>query len=126
VIRDRLRGGVDLVKLALGFDPARAASARTAALVVAVDTDAQVALTAEPGLAVPTVTDPAGARRTGTDGVRALFRSVRLLAVVAPVLWVPGVKGLLAKWLFSSPRPPAPPTPTPSPAPKPPAPTAAS
>jgi hypothetical protein len=49
------------------------------------------------------------------------------LGVLAPVLWVPGVKGLFAKWLFPAPKPPAPPAPpATSAAPKPPAPTVAS
>jgi hypothetical protein len=124
VIRDRLRGGVDLAKLAFGFNPASAASVRAAALVAAVDTDTQVALAADPGLAAPTVTDPERAKLTGPDGVTALFRSVRLLAILAPLLWIPGVKGLCAKWLF--PGAPKPPTPTEPPTtPKPPTPTVA-
>jgi hypothetical protein len=123
VIRDRLRGGPDLSKLAFAFAPAQASSARAAALVVAADADGQVALAPEPGLTTPAVTAPDGQRLTGPDGVTALFRSVRLLSVLKFVLWVPGVKGLLARRLFPAPAvaaaaPPA--------APKPPAPAAAS
>jgi hypothetical protein len=123
VIRDRLRGGSDLVRLAFAFNLNAARSARAAALVVAADTDAQVSLSTDPALAVPTVTDPEGKKHTGSDGVTVLFRSVRLLTVFGPLLWVPGVKGLLAKWLFPAPAPAAPTAP---PVPKPPAPTAAS
>jgi hypothetical protein len=121
VIRDRFRGGADLVKLAFAFGPSAAASARAAALVIAADTDGQVTLTGEPGLATPTVSGPDGKKQTGPDGVTALFKSVRLLSMFAFVLWVPGVKGLFAKWLFPTPVSAAPPT-----APKPPAPAAAS
>ncbi len=121
VIRDRLRGGADLAKLAFAFAPSSAASSRAAALVAAADTDGQVTLAAESALAVPAVTDPAGKRLTGPDGVTAVFRSVRLLSVFAFVLWVPGAKGLFAKWLFPAPASAAPPA-----APKPSAPAAAS
>ena len=120
VIRDQLRAGARAARLAFAFAPASAPSARAAALVVAADTDAQVALAAEPGLAAPAVTDAAGARQSGPAGVAALFRSVRLLSLFAWVLWVPGVKGLFARWLFPAPPGAAPP------APKPPAPAAAS
>ena len=119
VIRDRFRGGVDLAKFAFAFGPSTASS-RAAALVVAADTDGQVTLANEPSLAVPAVTDPAGKRLTGPEGVTAVFKSVRLLSLFWFVLWVPGVKGLFAKWLF-----PAPASATPL-APKPSAPAAAS
>lgn len=102
VIRDRLRGGPDLAKLTFTFAPA---SARAAALVTAVDTEAQVALAPDAAAAAagPVVTAPDGKAHTGPDGVAALFRSVRLLSVLGFVLWVPGVKGLLAKRLFPAP-----------------------
>ena len=119
VIRDQLRAGARAARLAFAFAPA-APSARAAALVAAADTDGQVTLAPEPGLAVPAVTDPAGARQTGPAGVAALFQSVRLLSLFAWVLWVPGVKGLFAKLLFPAAPGAAPP------APKPPAPAAAS
>jgi hypothetical protein len=122
VIRDRLRGGLGLARLRFGFNPAAAPSARAAALVAAVDTDSQVELAPDPARTVPTLADADGHALTGPAGVRALFRSVRLLSALGPVLWVPGVKGLLARWLF--PAPPEPSPPTPSAASKPPAPTA--
>ncbi len=121
VIRDRLRGGADLAKLAFAFNSASATSASAAALVAAADTDGQVTLTAEPGLVTPAVTDPERKRLSGPEGVTVLFKSVRLLSVLSFVLWIPGVKGLLAKWLFPAPASTTPPT-----APKPPAPAAAS
>ncbi|QJW97405.1 hypothetical protein [Frigoriglobus tundricola] len=126
VIRDRFRGAGELVKRTFAFSPASAPSARAAALVIAVDTDGQVELVGESALKSPAVSGPDGAKLTGPAGVTALFRSVRLLSAVSFVLWVPGVKGALARWLF--PSPPAPPAPTPPPvaAPKPPAPAAAS
>jgi hypothetical protein len=125
VVRDRLRGAAGAARLAFGFNPASAPSSRAAALVVAADTDAQVALSAEAGLASPAVTDPGGKRHTGREGVEALFGSVRLLSAVRFLLWVPGLKGLFAKWLFPAPASAAPPS-LPTAAPKPPAPAAAS
>jgi hypothetical protein len=121
VIRDRLAGGLGLKRLAFLFNPSSASSARAAALVVAADTDAQVTLTPEPGLASPVVVDPEGKRQSGADGVGALFRHVRLLSMVRLVSLVPGVKGLWARWFCPTPAQPAPPT-----APRPGAPTAAS
>ncbi len=52
------------------------------------------------------MTDAAGARHAGPAGVTALFRSVRPLGPLAFVLWIPGVRGLLAKWLFPAPHSP--------------------
>jgi hypothetical protein len=127
VVRDRLRGAAGAARLAFGFNPASAPSARAAALVAAADTDGQVALAPEPGLAAPAVTDPDGRRHTGREGVGVLFRSVRLLSALGFVLWVPGLKGLFARWLFPGPASAAPPSSPPPPAaPKPPAPAAAS
>ena len=99
VVRDRLRGAPTLAKVKLAFDPARADSARAAALAVAADTDGQLALAPEPAPA-PALTDAAGARHTGPAGAAALFRSLRPLGPLAFLLWVPGARGLLAKWLF--------------------------
>jgi len=122
VIRDRFRGAGELVKRTFTFSPASQPSARAAALVVAADTEGQVELVGESGLKAPAVTGADGAKLTGPAGVRALFKSVRLLSAVSFVLWVPGVKGLLARWLF-----PPPPAPASAPAaPKPPTPAAAS
>ncbi|QEG31935.1 hypothetical protein GobsT_67830 [Gemmata obscuriglobus] len=116
VIRDRLRGGPALPRLKLAFAPGSAAATRAAALTVAVDAENQVALVPDPGAAAPVLTDSQGTRTTGPHGVGALFRSLRLLAPLSFVLWVPGVRGGLARRLF----------PSPAAAPQPAAPTAAS
>lgn len=115
VIRDRLRGGPDLPKLSFAFGPS-APSTRAAALVAAADTEGQVALGPDAGQAVPVVSAADGKRASGADGVAALFRSVRLLSMLSFVLWVPGVKGRLARLLFpaSASSPPSPLAPPPS------------
>ena len=105
VIRDRLRGAPTLPKLAFAFNPVAALSARAAALVAAVDSDTQVSLTPEQALVTPTVTDPAGKKQTGGEGVKVLFRSVRLLTPLSFILWIPGVKTFLARRLFPMPQP---------------------
>jgi hypothetical protein len=120
VIRDRLRGAVSAVKQTFAFNPASAGSSRAAALAVAADTESQLALAADPALPAPTLTDAEGKKHTGGDGVSALFRSVRMLAPFTFLLWLPGVKGLFAKWFFPPAAPEAPPA-APPPAPKPPA-----
>ncbi len=97
VIRDRLRGGLSLPKVRFAFT---AASARAAALAVAADTDGQVTLVPDSALGSPVLTDATGDKHAGAGGVTALFRSVRLLAPFAFVLWIPGVRNQLAKWLF--------------------------
>src|SRR5438067_7724664 len=53
VIRERLRGGSGLPRLGLGFDPAYEGAARAAAVVAAVDTDAQVAFEPRKGARLP-------------------------------------------------------------------------
>jgi hypothetical protein len=116
VIRDRLRGGPDLPKLWFAFGPS-AAAARAAALVAAVDTENQVALTPDAAQATPAVTAADGKKGSAADGLSALFGAVRLLSVLSFVLWVPGVKGVLTRLLFPAPpgaQPPAPAAPTPS------------
>jgi hypothetical protein len=80
-----------------------------------------VTLVPDAALAVPAVTDPDRKRLTGPDGVTALFKSVRLLSLLSFVLWIPGVKGLLTKWVFPAPASAQPPA-----APKPQTPAAAS
>ncbi len=121
VVRDRLRGAAGAARLAFGFNPGESSSARAAALVVAADTDGQVSLAPEPGLTTPALTNSDGKRVTGREGVGTLFRSVRFLSAVSFLLWVPGLKGLFARWLFPTPASTSPPQ-----APKPPAPAAAS
>ena len=82
------------------FNPQSATHQRAAALALAADADNQIALAPEPSAAATAVTDPDGKRATGHDGVAALFRGLRLLAVLSFVLWIPGVRALLAKYLF--------------------------
>jgi hypothetical protein len=106
VIRDRLRGGPALKKLALSFNPADPKQARGAAAVAAVDVDAQVAV--EPKKAErPTLTPAGAAALTGSAAVTALFADVRLLRFFRFLLWVPGVSGLLARLMFPGPASPA-------------------
>jgi len=93
VIRDRLRGGPGLPKLAFGFDPADPRQARAAAAVAAADVDGQV--TFEAGKGVESVPTPA-----------ALFDNLRLLRFVRLVRFVPGVSGLVGRLV--SPTPAAP------------------
>ena len=112
VIRDRLRGGVNLAKVKFAFDSGSEPARRAAALALAADTEGQVALVPEPALGTPVLTDASGTRYSDARGVTALFRSVRILAPIAPVLWVPGVRGLLAKRLFPAPAGAVPPAPT--------------
>ncbi|MDB5312147.1 MAG: hypothetical protein JWO38_6349, partial [Gemmataceae bacterium] len=61
VIRDRLRGGPDLPKLGFEFDSAEPGQARAAAVVAAVDVDAQAALAPTRGRDLPAVVAPGGA-----------------------------------------------------------------
>ncbi|MBP3957123.1 hypothetical protein J8F10_17805 [Gemmata sp. G18] len=112
VIRDRLRGGVNLAKVKFAFDSGSEPARRAAALALAADTEGQVLLAPEPALGTPVLTDAGGTRYSDARGVTALFRSVRILAPIAPVLWVPGVRGLLAKRLFPAPAGAVPPAPT--------------
>lgn len=100
VIRDRFRGGPDLPQVGFAFDPGRDAHQRAAALAVAGDTDGQLVLRPEPGLAVPTATGPGGEPLTGPAGAAALVRVLRVPAALRFVLWVPGVKVRLARRLF--------------------------
>lgn len=103
VIRDRLRGGPGLPRFSLGFNPADGTNCRTAAAVLAVDSDTQVTIEPRKNAASPVVTAPGGSPLTGSAAVSALFANMRLLRPVRWVLWVPGVSGLLAKVLFPTP-----------------------
>jgi hypothetical protein len=104
VIRDRLRGGLGLAKLAFGFNPADDRQARAAAAVAAVDGDGQVTFEPRKGSGLPALVTDA---RTvsGSAAVAALFGRLRLLRAVRFVSWVPGVNALLARWLFAAPPP---------------------
>jgi Vitamin K-dependent gamma-carboxylase len=100
VIRDRFRGGPDLPRLGYVFNPQTATHQRAAALALALDTDNQIALEPDPKAPATAVTAPDGKRATGPEGVGLLSRSLRLLSVVSFALWIPGVRGLLTKYLF--------------------------
>jgi hypothetical protein len=103
VIRDRFRGGVDLVRLVLTFNPQNQRHAQAAALSLATDIDNQITLNADKNAAVVTVTaGPDGKQATGQSGLVSLFRNGRLLSVLGCVLWIPGMKSLLAKRLLPS------------------------
>ncbi|QDU19690.1 HTTM domain-containing protein [Urbifossiella limnaea] len=104
VIRDRLRGGPGLPRLAFGFDPAVPAQARAAALVCAADADAQVSLEPSAGVGQPVV-KAGGVAQTGAAAAGAVFGSVRLLRWARHLLKLPGVGGLAGRWV--SPAPPA-------------------
>lgn len=99
VVRARLRGGLGLPRLGLGFNPADDKQTRTAAVVVALDPDAQVALEPRKGTSPPAVV-AGGQTATGSAAVAALFGNLRLLRAVRWLKWVPGVSGLLARRLF--------------------------
>jgi hypothetical protein len=101
VVRERLRGGLGLAKLALGFNPADEKQARTAAAVAAVDSDAQVTFEPRKGSS-PAAVVADGATVPGPPAVAARFERLRLLRAVRWLTWVPGVSGLLARWLFPS------------------------
>jgi hypothetical protein len=101
VIRDRLRGGPDLSKLGFGFDPADPRQARAAAVVAAADIDSQVAVEPKRGRDLPAVT-AGGEPYRGAAAVRELFTNLRLLGTARVLLFVPGVSGLVARWLALS------------------------
>jgi hypothetical protein len=102
VIRDRFRGGVNLVRLIVTFNPANQKHAQAATLAVAVDIDNQITLNPDKNASVVSVvTDADGSRAdTGQSAVLSLFQHLRLTSVLGFVLWVPGIKALLANRLF--------------------------
>ena len=99
VIRDRLRGGPGLPKLGYRFDPAIPRQARAAAVVGAVDVDGQAQMECVRGAPGVVVTEPGGGTATGSAGASALFRTLRMLGALRFVGAVPGVPGLLARWV---------------------------
>jgi hypothetical protein len=149
VIRDRLRGGPDLPRLRYAFEAADPDQARAAAIVAALDIDAQVAIDLKKGTAQPSVTvlpepattevrlargvgspglvvaAPLEATTTGPAAVATLFRNLRLLRVLRLALVLPGATHLLARWA-SPPRPADSQPPTGGPKTGPPSPAAAS
>jgi hypothetical protein len=103
VIRDRFRGGLDLARLVLTFNPQNQRHAQAAALALAADIDNQIVLNADKTATMVAVTPGFdGKPTTGQNGLVSLFRNSRLLSVLMFVLWIPGMKTLLAKRLFPS------------------------
>ena len=97
-IRDRFRGGADLVRLAFTFNPQNQKHAAAAALAVAVDVDNQIALEADQSAAAVAVSP---GPPPGDPGILAsFFRNLRLLSPLGFLLWLPGVRALLTGRLF--------------------------
>jgi hypothetical protein len=103
VIRDRFRGGLDLVRLFFTFNPQNQKHAQAAALALAVDIDNQITLQPERSTAIVTVASASDAKpNSGLSALVSLFQNLRLLSVLGFLLWIPGVKSLFAKRLFPS------------------------
>jgi hypothetical protein len=101
VIRDRFRGGVDLARLTLTFNPQQRKQADGAALALAVDIDNQIVLQPDKNatvVSIATGSDPEPA--LGQSGLVALFRQERLLSMFGSILWIPGMKTLLTRRLL--------------------------
>jgi hypothetical protein len=102
VIRDRFRGGPNLPRLGFRFNPQNTVHARAASLVVATDADNQIALVPNPATPTTELIDPNGKPHSGGDGVKTLFTHVRFLSVLSMMLWIPGVRGMIAKYVYPS------------------------
>jgi hypothetical protein len=100
VIRDRFRGGPDLSRFAFRFNPSNATHTKAVALAVALDVDNQVTPTADSRAEATTVAVAGGTPVTGAAGAGLLFKGLRLFSALKLLLWIPGVKGLLARRLF--------------------------
>jgi hypothetical protein len=100
VIRDRFRGRKDLPRLTLAFNPQAGEQARAVALALAVDVDNQISLSPSSTATAVTLTDAEKKAATGSAGVASLFRKVRLPSIMAFLLWIPGMSGLAARYLF--------------------------
>jgi hypothetical protein len=101
VIRDRLRGSANWLKLKFAYNPTSPQSVRAAALAVAVDIENQVTLVPEPAGSAPAFIDATGQRQSGEAAVKPFWKSLRLLSPFAWLLLLPGVKSRCAKRLFS-------------------------
>ena len=97
---------MDLAKLSLTFNPQKADHARAAALTLAGDVDNQIILAPNPTVTTVTLVDSDKKVVSGSDGVTSLFKQVRFPSMLQFVLWIPGVRVLLSKYLFPS-KPPA-------------------
>jgi hypothetical protein len=108
VIRDRFRGGVNLVRLVLTFNPQNQKHAQVAALAVAADVDNQIAINADKNASVVSVSSDSNGKlqETGQSALISLFQRLRLTSLLGFVLWVPGIKALLANRLFPTSKSP--------------------
>jgi len=102
VIRDRFRGGLDLMRLVLTYNPQNQKHAQVVALAVAADIDNQIAFEADKNAAVVSVSPGTDGKspETGQSALLSLFQHLRLTSVLGFVLWVPGIKALLTNRLF--------------------------
>jgi hypothetical protein len=101
VIRDRFRGGIDLVKFAFTFNPQNQRHAQAAALVLATDIDNQIALNADKSATdVELAVGSPEKVEKGQNAIVPLFQEGRLLSMFGFILWLPGMKALLARKLF--------------------------
>ena len=97
VIRDRFRGGLDLVRIAFTFNPQNQKHARAATLAVAADVDNQITLNPDKKateVSISTAKDEKPV--TGQTAFLSLFKNLRLTSWLGFVLWVPGMKALLS------------------------------
>jgi hypothetical protein len=108
VIRDRFRGGANLVRLVLTFNPQNQKQAQAAALAVATDIDNQITLNPDKNASVVAVKTGSEGKTadTGQSALLALSQHLRLTSLLGFVLWVPGIKTLLSKRLFPSAKSP--------------------
>ena len=100
VIRSRLTPKLDPEKLRFAFNPADPHSQRAAAIVAGVDADCQVELEQIKDAPAPSFASHGVPPQTGAPALAELFARVRMLRLVRPVLWVPGVSGLLVRIFF--------------------------
>jgi len=100
VIRDRFRGGWDLARLSMTFNPQKAVHARAAALALASDVDNQITLAPNPTATTVMLVDSDKKAVSGPAGVTTFFKEVRLPALLGLVLWIPGLRSLMSKFLF--------------------------
>jgi hypothetical protein len=100
VVRDRFRGGLDLARLTLTVNPQNAHHARAAALALGGDIDNQITLTSSASATAVTLTGPDKAPAGGSKALDEYFRRVRLPSLLRFALWIPGLRGLLTRFLF--------------------------
>ncbi|QEL13736.1 HTTM domain-containing protein [Limnoglobus roseus] len=91
-IRSQLRGGPNLPRGRIDFDPKQEAHEKAAAAAVMADTDGQLDLAPGEGKAYAVTVN--GQESTGAAVPTALFGTLTLLKLARVLKWVPGVKGL--------------------------------